>query len=112
MASERRGELRVPVELRVALRFESIDDVVHSHTVNLSEGGMFIGTRSPRPEGTRVQISMDVGGRQVALSGIVVHRVSSAAAGRHPPGMGVQFVELGDDARSLVDEILARESAD
>lgn len=108
---ERRGEVRVPIELRVAMKFESVDDVLQSRTVNISEGGMFIATRQPRPEGTRVRIELEVALRHTSLSGVVVHRVTQAHAGREPPGMGVQFVNLSDDARDFVAEILARAGA-
>lgn len=96
------------IDLRVAMRFESIDDVVKSRTVDLSQGGCFLATRSPRAEATRVHLALTVGEREAQVKGVVVHRVTPADAAGQQPGMGVQFTEVGEDARALIDEILAR----
>ena len=108
VGEERRAHVRVPVELRVAVRFDTITDALKSHTVDISHSGMFISTTAPRAVGTRVRIQMTVAGTTVDLTGVVVRRVSAAEAVDGPPGMGVNFEGLGPDAQVLVDQIVAQ----
>lgn len=106
--AERRSHVRVPVELRVAVRFDSIEDVLNSHTVDVSAMGVFIKTTAPRSVGTRVRIQMTVGDETVDLTGVVVRRVSAAEAAGGPPGMGVNFADLDSPAESMVARIVER----
>ena len=108
VGEERRAHVRVAVELRVAVRFDTIEDVLRSHTVDLSEAGVFIATTSPRAVGTRVRIAMTVGEQAVDLPGEVVRCLPPAKASGAMPGMGVRFEALSDEAQALVDEICAR----
>jgi uncharacterized protein (TIGR02266 family) len=106
VGEERRAHVRVAVELRVAVRFDSIADVLSSRTVDLSTAGVFIATPSPRAIGTKVRVEMTVGDEVVELPGEVVRRVTLADGPGVVPGMGVNFDELAASAQQLVDRIV------
>lgn len=107
-AGERRSQVRVPIELRVAVRFDSIEDVLKSHTVDLSHAGVFISTMTPRKVGTKVRVKMTVADQVVELHGRVARCVPPAEADSKAPGMGVNFGTLAVDAQELVDRIVAK----
>lgn len=104
---DRRSEVRIPIELRVAVRFEKFDDVLRSTTLDLSRGGAFLSTRAPRAVGTKVRFSLEVAGESAEIRGCVVRRVLPTEVGHGEPGMGVDFESLDEAASSLIERILA-----
>ena len=67
----------------------------------LSEGGMFIDTIHPRPDGTEMEVSIEAEGEP-----ILVRCVSRD----HEPGsgMGLEFVLLRETERGRIRELIAR----
>jgi uncharacterized protein (TIGR02266 family) len=104
---DERGSVRVPVSLRIAVRFDSIDDVVNSSTLDISRGGAFIRTRATRPKGTKVELRLTVGDELVQLHGRVARCASPDDPNTPHAGIGVEFLELDEDATRHLDAILA-----
>jgi uncharacterized protein (TIGR02266 family) len=96
------------VALRIAVRFDTVADVLNSRTLDVSRGGMFIRTRAPSPRGRRVQIRLTVGDRHLELSGQVVRSVSADDPSALHPGMGVKFDDLAPDVEAALDQLVAR----
>lgn len=93
------------LDLAVKLQFASVDDVIHSRTVDISRGGVFLGMSNPRPEGTKVKIDIEVAGEPASISGVVVRTVRPGE-GSGPPGIGVLFTETGDDQQAFIERLL------
>lgn len=74
------------------------------YTTNISLTGMFIGTRSPFPPGTRLRIEVLEGDRGFMVEGVVAHarKVPGELMGLSQPGMGVRFLSVEDLVRELV----------
>ena len=74
------------------------------YTTNISLTGMFIGTRSPFPPGTRLRIEILEGDRGFMVEGVVMHarKVPSELMRLNQPGMGVRFLSVEDLVRELV----------
>jgi len=104
-APDRRAFTRVQLDLSVRLQFASADDVVHSRTVDISRGGVFLRMSQPRPEGTKVKLDIEVAGEPVTVSGVVVRTVRPGE-GSGPPGMGVLFTDNGDEQRAFIERLL------
>ncbi len=100
-------------------------DVVSEHnfwsgiTSNISEGGVFIATHHVVPIGSRlyVQFSIDDGGPPIValteVRWVRDFRADSLIPGRFsalrsPPGLGVQFVDLPDDALRRIKAFVKR----
>lgn len=87
--------------------FECIDDYIAEYVSNISQGGVFIRSKNPLPQGTRVTLKFSVildDIEEVCGEGEVV-RVN------HSPensGMGVAFTRLDARSKELVDEICRR----
>ncbi|HEX6864183.1 MAG TPA: PilZ domain-containing protein [Thermoanaerobaculia bacterium] len=74
------------------------------YTTNISLTGMFIGTRSPFPPGTRLRIEVPEGDRGFMVEGVVAHarKVRGELMRLSQPGMGVRFLSVEDLVRELV----------
>ena len=105
--SEQRRELRVDVSLQVKLRFTDVERFRLFSIKDLSAGGIFVVSETPKPVGDIVQVVLYPPGIELGLPlyGTVVHVVTTAQAAEHggQPGMGLRFEELDTEAReSLV----------
>ncbi|HEV7516986.1 MAG TPA: PilZ domain-containing protein [Thermoanaerobaculia bacterium] len=72
-------------------------------TTNISMTGMFIGTRSPMPSGTRVRIEV-LGEHGFMIEGVVAHarKARGDLARITQTGMGVRFLSVEDLVRELL----------
>ena len=70
---------------------------------NVSEGGLFVGTREIPPQGETVMLSLSVPGRQpIEVSGMVWWTTQDG--GRHAdPGFGLRILDEDDEYRRMVD---------
>jgi molecular chaperone DnaK len=102
--SDRRRFTRVPLDLLIQYRFESFDAFMSEYAADVSVGGMFVRTRDPRPIGTMIylQFTLKDGIRLIEALGKVVRVVS----GGDEPGMGIEFVNLDEDSREMVEAIV------
>ena len=81
------------------------------YTVNLSTGGMFLETERPLAEKSLLQIAFELPGgcRQIYCRGRVawVNAGQKRCAPHLPPGMGVQFLDLGMAELNAIREFLS-----
>lgn len=103
-SSDRREHLRAPVNMEV--RFWTSDEMRDRYISVLGEGGLFIATDSPLPEGTplELEISLERRGFRFRVQGVVVNLVR--AGGPAGSGMGVRFVGLDYEQKSLVYQLV------
>jgi len=112
MSAEKRGDLRVPVELRLRLAYGSIADFVERWAMNVSKGGLFVRTLDPSPPGTELllEITIATGEPVIHGRGVVRWTTPPSAPGEppHEPGMGVKFLALSAESQALVDALVER----
>lgn len=65
----------------------------------LSEGGLFMRTAHPLPAGTDLKVLLDLPGGPAAFDGKVLYNVDGVRK-YIEPGMGVGFVNMGNEART------------
>jgi uncharacterized protein (TIGR02266 family) len=106
--ANRRRHGRTPLALLVQFRFSSLEEFLAEYAVNLSPGGLFINTETPRAEGDiiHVQFSLKDGSQLIEGMGRVVRVITPGTPGR-PPGMGVEFLDLDARSRALVETVCA-----
>jgi len=112
LPSERRVDLRVPINMRV--RYRSEDVFANNYIKNLSSGGVFICTKSPLPLDTRVNlqlvfedkdIKVDVEGKVVwENAGSEMPTLKQGETTK--PGMGVKFTKISNEARDIINDIV------
>lgn len=95
---------RIALALTVRLNFRSRDAALDSRTVDISEGGVFIRMKEPRPEGTSIRLEMHLGAQRIEIGGVVVRCVRPQDEG--PTGIGVLFTEIDDDDRAALQSLV------
>ncbi|MGV3621428.1 MAG: TIGR02266 family protein [Archangium sp.] len=106
---QNRTKQRKLVSLLVKLTHKGIDEFVQKYATNISEGGMFIRTRDPKPIGTDLSFKVEIADGQRVLQGVAtVKWTRSDGDPSGPAGMGLEFRELDDASRMLVDRMLGR----
>src|SRR5712664_31605 len=94
-----------------AVRYATVQDFVLEYAANISAGGVFVHTEQPPPLKTVVQVEMELPGSSdpVPARGMVVHRVTREEADQKGtfPGVGVQFMDAGDEFRQRIDAAIA-----
>lgn len=110
--SEKRRFARTALSLLVQYRFNTFEDFLAEYSVNLSAGGMFIRTDTPKDEGSIIylQFSLKDGSRLIEGMGRVVRVNPPGVAGR-VAGMGVEFLNFDAESMELIEEIVASKAA-
>lgn len=73
-------------------------------SVNVSEGGVFLETRTPLPKGARVEVEFRTREGPLRILGEIA-RIVEVGLGKHP-GMAVQYALKDEDARAQLDRFL------
>ncbi len=107
----RRSDVRVDFQARVELSFSSFQGFLNEYATNISRGGMFISSDTPKPPGTvvRFRIAIEQDGEGIVLvqgSGVVVWIRERRLGPEIPPGMGVQFISLDRQSKQLIDKVV------
>lgn len=109
---DKRGGDRTPVGLLVRLAYGSVDEFVDRFATNLSRGGVFIRTRSPKPPGTLVAFELKLATGETVVKGLgtVLWSRAEDPHSNPPvaPGMGVQFTDLDDASRAIIERVMER----
>jgi uncharacterized protein (TIGR02266 family) len=107
---ERRKHTRVPLSFPVRMRVGDIDDFTSRHSVNLSAGGIYIGMKAPPPVGTPVDLEfhLEAVNKSIRTKGQVVRSIQEDSPGGSPPGMGIQFTDLGKDGERFIELVVKK----
>ena len=98
------------VPLRVRLPFATQAEFIERYGANVTRGGIFIATRSGKPEGTPLtfELVLQDGARLMRGEGVVHRLVIDDQPGK--AGMLVRFTRIDAATRALIDQIVeARE---
>jgi uncharacterized protein (TIGR02266 family) len=113
-SAENRLKKRKAVGLLVKLGHQGIEDFVEKYATNMSEGGMFLRTKSPQPIGTELQFKIEIAGGQRVMQGTAIVKWVRpvAKSPNEPAGMGVEFLNLDTASQQLVLRMMAISSGD
>ena len=108
--SDRRLAQRVLVDLEVD--YASEENYLFAYITDISETGIFVRTTSPEQPGTRLNLRFrpDGASDQIELEGEViwVNPYRPGAPDNLHPGMGIRFVQLEDEVRDQLLELVRR----
>ncbi|HEU5394046.1 MAG TPA: TIGR02266 family protein [Candidatus Methylomirabilis sp.] len=98
---------RTPVELPV--EYAITDRFVATSCLNISRGGIYVQTPDPPPLNREIILRFTIPGDSVPLRlrGRVVWSNPHAGRNPFPPGMGVQFLDLGAAQAARLDDFIA-----
>lgn len=113
LGGERRAAPRVPARLRINYGIEG-RDLLTDYSVNLSSGGVFIETTDLLPPETPLflEFSLPESGGTIRCKGRVawINHHRKILSPLLPPGMGVQFLDLGLQEMHIIRDFLNEES--
>lgn len=91
---------RIAHPQKIYLKFSNSDKYVEEYLIDLSMTGMFVRCLNPAPPGTILDFRMRLvsGGTNVEGTAAVVWVRTEQQRISHPKGMGVRFLELGDES--------------
>ena len=95
--------------VRVRLRYSDLDTFVERFAPNVTRGGIFLASRSPRAEGEIFRFEVQLSTGVVALAGegkVIWVKPYDPAEPQKPHGMGVQFVQIDPGSRETLTRIL------
>jgi uncharacterized protein (TIGR02266 family) len=99
--------------VRVRLRYAAFETFIEKFAPNVTRGGLFLASRTPRPVGDVFAFEVQLAGGEVALAGegkVTWVREFDPAAPQKPHGMGVQFLRLEGPSREVLNQMLARKT--
>ena len=95
--------------VRVRLKFKDLDTFVERFAANVTRGGVFIASRSPRPVGDSFPFEVQLAGGEIALAGegkVIWVKEYNPDEPSKPHGMGVQFTRVDPGSRETLNRIL------
>ena len=108
--SDRRAAPRVLVDLEVDYALE--DNYLFAYITDISATGIFVRTTTPEQPGTHLNLRFSQGGKRgkLEIEGEViwVNPFRPGAPDNLHPGMGIRFVELDDELRNRLLELVRR----
>jgi uncharacterized protein (TIGR02266 family) len=109
--AEKRRHPRAPLNVLVQFRFDTFDEFLAEYSLNISPGGIFIRTDTPREEGAVIylQFTLRDGSKLIEGMGRVV-RVNPPGDSKRPAGMGIEFMNFDEESMALIAEICAQRS--
>lgn len=107
-SDNKRRARRLQHELPVAYR--SVGTFLTDWATNISQGGMFINTRTPLPVGTDVKILIQLPMLEapVGLNGKVTRVAEFDSRTGVVPGMGIQFTDVDPSKRQRLETLVKR----
>jgi uncharacterized protein (TIGR02266 family) len=99
--SERRTKARIPLKVPIALTSGGTAFAAMSY--DLSGAGLFLATRRKLAVGADVELELELEGEVVTAKGRVLW--SRSGADEQPPGIGIAFTQLDEDARGAIEEL-------
>lgn len=103
--NSRRTSPRYAIEMEVGIGSES--NFYVGFTENLSASGVFIATYSPKPIGSKVDVTLTLPtGAHLVVPGTVRWMRGATPSGDTWPGMGVQFDKLSDEQEKQIRDFI------
>ncbi len=98
--------------MRIKLKYQDVETFIQKYAVNISKGGIFIATKTPKAVGTPLRFEFvlaDTGATAVIRGEGAVQWVKEfdATQPQKAHGMGIKFTKLDPESQTVVDRALA-----
>ena len=99
--------------MRIKLKYPDVETFIQKYAVNISRGGIFIATRTPKPVGTSLKFEFLLAAGESGLSiirgegQVLWTREFDPTQPGKAHGMGVKFTRLDGESQAIVDRALA-----
>ena len=107
---EKRRSKRVPVAMRIKLRYRKLDSFISKFATNVSTEGMFISSRKPKEVGTELRFELRLADDSTVISGrgkVVWVRPFDKDKPKEPHGMGIRFIQLSKSSKETIETMVS-----
>lgn len=107
--AETRQQKRLPLSLRVRFKSATVDEFAERHAIDISRGGIFVGTTTPLDVGTLLRFEFQLKDHSRLIQGIgrvVWRRNKEDATEDSPPGMGIKFIKMDAESRRTIQQVV------
>ena len=93
------------IETNIDILYSESGAFIKSHTLNVSNGGLFLETEDPLPIDSEVTLRMRLPGETepMEIQGYVVWSNPKGKNNAFPSGMGIQFIGMNSEQRMKID---------
>jgi len=107
--SDTRKDKRAPVSLKVCFKSATVDEFIEQYSKDVSKGGIFIKSSQPMAVGTLLKFQFQLKDESQLIRGVgrvVWSRAEEDAGSERPSGMGIKFIKMDGDSKTMVDRIV------
>src|SRR5215510_11269690 len=103
-----RKDKRAPASLKVKYKSATVDQFIEQFGTDVSRGGIFIKTKKPIEIGALLKLELQLNDASPVIHGIgrVCWRRENSADPNVPSGMGIKFVKLEPESKTIVERIV------
>lgn len=107
---ERRKHQRAALAFPLRLGISDVGKFSEEFATDLSAGGIFLQMNAPLAVGTEVDLDfyLEPARKTIRARGRVVRSITEGGEGDSPPGMGIQFTDLGKDGKRFIALLIER----
>ncbi len=106
--ADARKDKRTLLSLKIRYKSATLEDFIERYSIDISRGGVFIKAKKPLPVGTLLKFEFMLQDQSTLIHGVgrvVWRRDESEADSHNPPGMGIKFIKMDPESRSVVQRI-------
>ena len=113
-ADDSSGARPQPVVLRIKLRYDDVDAMVHRFAPNVGKSGLFLPTKSLQPVGTEVKFELRIANDTPVLVGLGRVKAAKAPDPANPRatfGMAIELLRVTREGRDVIIRMIERRRA-
>jgi uncharacterized protein (TIGR02266 family) len=106
--ADARKDKRTLLSLKIRYKSATLEDFIERYSNDISRGGVFITAKKPLAVGTLLKFEFILQDQSTLIHGVgrvVWRREGTEADPQNPPGMGIKFIKMDPESRSVVQRI-------
>jgi uncharacterized protein (TIGR02266 family) len=107
--ADARKDRRTLLSLKIRYKSATLEDFIERYSMDISRGGVFIKAKKPLAVGTLLKFEFMLQDQSTLIHGVgrvVWRREAAEADANNPSGMGIKFIKMDPDSRSVVQHIV------
>ena len=107
--ADARKDKRTLLSLKIRYKSATLEDFIERYSTDISRGGVFIKAKKPLAVGTLLKFEFMLQDQSTLIHGVgrvAWRRDPEEADSTNPPGMGLKFIKMDPESRSVVQQVV------
>ena len=107
--ADARKDRRTLLSLKIRYKSATLEDFIERYSMDISRGGVFLKAKKPLAVGTLLKFEFMLQDQSTLIHGVgrvVWRREEADADAKNPSGMGIKFIKMDSESRSVVQRIV------